>query len=124
MKDADEIFLPSTDTGPSDPGAGEGPDIPGRVPSPSSVGRPGRCLRVRSPLLAYHVALDQANADVAVMLFVSAIERSSPPEEGDTPVHRSVTALCPNVVNQLTAHLNAPQAFGDRLAGRPGRSGA
>jgi hypothetical protein len=52
------------------------------------------------------------------MLYVSAIEALLAPrfDWGRRRVtHRfimSVTALCPNVVDQLAAHLNAPQAFG------------
>ena len=83
-----------------------------------------------SALLANRVALDQANADVAVMLYVSAIEALLTPrfDWGRRRVThrfvRSVTALCPDVVDQLTAHLNAPQAFGYRPQGDLGEAEA
>lgn len=74
-------------------------------------------LRVRGAMLAYHAALKQASPDVAVMLFVTAIEAliSPRPEWGKQKVTtrfvKSLIELCPEGVDGLLAHDNVEQAF-------------
>lgn len=83
--------------------------------------------RVRGALLAYHAALKQTTPDVAVMLFVTAIEAliSPHPEWGKTKVTtrfiKSLVELCPYAVDALLAHDNVEQAFEYRKRGQINR---
>ncbi|WP_069167882.1 hypothetical protein [Nocardia altamirensis] len=80
-------------------------------------------LRVRGALLAYHAALKQTTPDVAVMLFVTAIEAliAPRPEWGKDKVttrfKKSLIDLCPYAVDALLAHDNVEQAFEYRRRG-------
>lgn len=84
-------------------------------------------LRVRGALLAYHAALKQTTPDVAVMLFVTAIESliAPHPEWGKDKVTtrfiKSLIDLCPYAVDALLAHDNVEQAFEYRKRGKVNR---
>lgn len=88
------------------------------------LGGPDAVLRVRGALLAYHAALRQTTPDVAVMLFVTAIEAliSPHPEWGKVKVTtrfiKSLIDLCPYAVDALLAHDNVEQAFEYRKRGQ------
>lgn len=81
------------------------------------LGGPEAMARARGALLSYHDALRQSNPDVAVMLFVSAIEALISPraEWGKEKVtSRFITALkelCPGAVDSIVDHPNVGQAF-------------
>jgi hypothetical protein len=74
-------------------------------------------LRVRGALLAYHAALRQESPDVAVMLFVTAIEALVAPNQpwGTEKVTKrfieSVIDLCPDTVDSIVNHENVRGAF-------------
>jgi hypothetical protein len=84
-------------------------------------------VRVRGSLLAYHAALKQASADVAVMLFVTSIEALISPRHawGKDKVtqrfRKSLIELCPDAVDALLGHANVEQAFGYVRRGGLGR---
>jgi hypothetical protein len=75
-------------------------------------------LRLRGSLLAYHAALRQTSADVAVMLFVTSIEALTSPralwgkEKVTQRFVKSLIELCPNAVDALLGHANVEEAFG------------
>lgn len=89
-------------------------DVFGELPM---LGHEDAVLRVRGALLAYHAALKQTSPDVAVMLFVTAIEALISPrhEWGKQKVTarfaRSLLELCPETVDALLAHGNIEEAF-------------
>lgn len=75
-------------------------------------------LRLRGSLLAYHAALKQTSADVAVMLFVTSIEALISPraawgkEKVTQRFVKSLIELCPEAVDALLRHANVEEAFG------------
>lgn len=102
------------------------PSIPGLVRDSVSLdvfgelpmrGHEDAVLRVRGALLAYHAALKQTSPDVALMLFVTAIEALISPrhEWGKKRVTarfaKSLLDLCPVAVDALLDHGNIEQAF-------------
>src|ERR1039458_8793508 len=80
-------------------------------------------LRARGSLLAYHSALKQTSADLAVMLLVTSIEAliSPRPRWGKEKVTKrfveSLIELCPEAVDALLAHANVEQDFTYRREG-------
>lgn len=98
-------------------------DVFGELPA---LGGVDALLRMRGALLAYHAALDQSSPDVAVMLFVTAIEAliSPRPPWGKKKVTqrfvKSVTELCPEAIDALLEHDNVGTACNfRRRGGRP-----
>jgi hypothetical protein len=80
-------------------------------------------IRARGALLAYHAALTQANADVATMLLVTAVEALIAPRQewGKDQVTKrfieSLLILCPDTVDEILAHPNAEAALSYRRRG-------
>lgn len=74
--------------------------------------------RARGALLSYHSALTQVNADVATMLFVTAMEALVAPRHEwgkDKVTTRFINffeELCPDAVDALLDHDNVKAAFG------------
>jgi hypothetical protein len=84
-------------------------------------------LRARGAFLAYHAAFQQRNADVATMLFVTAIEAliSPRPEWRKQKVTKrfinALLELCPVVVDEILAHPSVEEALSYRRRGAPAR---
>ena len=80
-------------------------------------------FRARGSALAYHAGLAQKSPDIAVMLFVTAIEALIAPrfEWGKARVTArfvdAVLTLCPDDVNEMIAHRGVQEAFDFRPRG-------
>ena len=80
-------------------------------------------LRARAAFITLHEALAQTNADVATILYVSAIEALIAPNQGwgrDRLTKRFVEAvlsLCTTAIDETLAHQNLEQAFQYRKKG-------
>lgn len=83
----------------------------------AAIGGPEGVGRLRGALLSYHAALGQSNADIATMLFVTAIEAILAP---NTPWAKErvtkrfvdgVQSLSLEAVDELLAHDNCEDAF-------------
>lgn len=81
-------------------------------------------LRMRGALLAYHAALGQGNADVAVMLLVTCVEAlisPTPSWRGRRVTKRfidALTQLCPDEVDAALSRAQIVPAFRFRKPGR------
>jgi len=91
----------------------------------STLGGGDGVMRIRGALLSYHLALQQPNPDVAMMLFVSAIEALIIPhaewrkEKATKRFIVEVDRLCEHVVENLVNHANVEQAFAYKKKGGP-----
>lgn len=80
-------------------------------------------MRVRGALLSYHAALQQASPDVAMMLFITAMEALIVPRpewRKDKATKRFIEAidqLCPDAVESMVNHPNVEKAFTYRRKG-------
>ncbi len=84
-------------------------------------------LKVRGSLVAYEAALRQTNADVATILFVSAMEALIAPStewrrnRTVARFKRAVSELCTPAIDSLLAHANVEEAFAFKKRGGTNR---
>ena len=85
-------------------------------------------MKVRNSLITYHAALEQSNADVVVMLMVTAIEALVTPNQSWAKDGRTtqrfisaVISVVPGAVDELLEHANCEEAFGYRQRGGTNR---
>jgi hypothetical protein len=80
-------------------------------------------MKARGAFLAYHAAMEQANADVATMLLVTSIEALITPRQEwrkEQVTKRFIDALlilCPETVDAILTHPNAETALSYRRRG-------
>jgi hypothetical protein len=82
-------------------------------------------MRARSSFLSYHAALQQSSPDVAMMLFVSAMESLIVPRASwrkDKATKRfveSIAVLCPSAIDELIEEASIERAFEYKKRGGP-----
>lgn len=91
----------------------------------TALGGEDGMMRVRGAFLSYHLALQQANPDVATMLFVSSLEALIVPraewrkEKATKRFIMDIDRLCEPVVESMVNHPNVEEAFAYKKKGGP-----